>query len=99
AMDLIGEAPERVGYLLKDRISNVSELADAVRRVARGDVVIDPQVIGRLLRRRRQSDPLEDLTAEERSILGLMAEGLSNQAIGERLSLPAGAGDGHVVEI
>jgi DNA-binding NarL/FixJ family response regulator/class 3 adenylate cyclase len=85
AMELIGESPERVGYLLKDRISNVSELADAVRRVASGEVVIDPQVIGRLLRRRR--DPLEALTEEERTILGLMAEGLSNQAITERSSL------------
>jgi DNA-binding NarL/FixJ family response regulator/class 3 adenylate cyclase len=99
AIDLIGEAPDRVGYLLKDRITNVSELADAVRRIAAGDVVIDPQVIGRLLRRRRESDPLEALTPDERTILGLMAEGLSNHAIGERLAIPDPEVDGHVQAI
>ena len=99
AMELIGESPERVGYLLKDRISNVNELADAVRRVAGGDVVIDPQVIGRLLRRRREPDPLEALTEEERTILGLMAEGLSNHSIIERLSLSQDAVEGHIAGI
>jgi DNA-binding NarL/FixJ family response regulator/class 3 adenylate cyclase len=97
AMELIGESPERVGYLLKDRISNVTELADAVRRVASGEVVIDPQVIGRLLRRRR--DPLEALTEEERTILGLMAEGLSNQAITERSSLAEDVVEARIADI
>jgi DNA-binding NarL/FixJ family response regulator/class 3 adenylate cyclase len=88
AMELIGESPRRVGYLLKERVSNVSDLPDAVRRIANGEVVIDPQVIGRLLRRRRDQEPLESLTDEERSVLELMAEGGSDQAIGERLVLP-----------
>jgi DNA-binding NarL/FixJ family response regulator/class 3 adenylate cyclase len=96
AMELIGESPERVGYLLKDRVSNVKELPDAVRRVATGEVVIDPQVIGRLLGRRRNQAPLEVLLEEERAILRLMAEGSSDQAISERLSLPLGVVESHI---
>jgi DNA-binding NarL/FixJ family response regulator/class 3 adenylate cyclase len=88
ALELIGESPERVGYLLKDRISNVAELADAVHRVTAGEVVIDPQVIGRLLRRRRDDDLLESLGDEEQAILGLMAEGNSDETIADRLSIP-----------
>jgi DNA-binding NarL/FixJ family response regulator len=96
AMELIGDSPERVGYLLKDRVSDVNELPDAVRRVATGEVVIDPQVIGRLLGRRRNQAPLEVLLEEERAILRLMAEGSSDQAISERLSLPLGVVESHI---
>jgi DNA-binding NarL/FixJ family response regulator/class 3 adenylate cyclase len=99
AMELIAESPERIGYLLKDRISNVSELADAVRRVAGGDIVIDPQVIGKLLRRRRDEDSMDQLSAEERVILGLMAEGLSNEAIATRLTLSGPVVEGHIAAI
>jgi DNA-binding NarL/FixJ family response regulator/class 3 adenylate cyclase len=99
AMELIGESPERVGYLLKERVSDVSELPDAVRRIANGEVVIDPQVIGRLLMRRRDQEPLEGLTSEERAVLELMAEGSSDQAIGERLALPQQIVEGRVASI
>ena len=87
AMELIGGCSGGVGYLLKDRIANVEELADAVRRVADGAVVVDPEVIGQLLRRRRERDSLDQLTDREREILALMAEGCSNLDIAERLGL------------
>jgi DNA-binding NarL/FixJ family response regulator/class 3 adenylate cyclase len=99
AIELIGEAPARVGYLLKDRIANVDELADAVQRVARGGVVLDPEVVGRLLRGRRERDRLDELSEREREILGLMAEGLSDQAIGERQSLSPDDVKGSVADI
>jgi DNA-binding NarL/FixJ family response regulator/class 3 adenylate cyclase len=99
AMELIGESPGRVGYLLKDRITDVDELSDAVRRVAAGAVVVDPEVIGRLLRRRRDRDALDELTEGEREILALMAEGWSNQAIGEHLALDQSSVDEQVGRI
>src|SRR5262249_9362887 len=79
---------EGVGYLLKDRITDVSELGDAVRRVAAGGTVMDPQVISRLLGRRRDRDALEALTREERTMLGMLARGLSHRAVAERMELP-----------
>jgi DNA-binding NarL/FixJ family response regulator/class 3 adenylate cyclase len=99
AIELIGESPGRVGYLLKDRVSSVSELVEAVERVAAGGVVIDPEVIGQLLRGRRQRDRLDELTEREREILGLMAEGFSDQAICDRLALGSEKVTRHIADI
>src|SRR5436305_5471310 len=85
AIELIGEAHDGVGYLLKERITDVDTLLDAVHRIAGGGSVIDPQVVSQLLRRRRREDPLEELTEREREVLGLMAEGRSIHAIAEHL--------------
>jgi DNA-binding CsgD family transcriptional regulator len=85
AIKLLQNAPRGVGYLLKDRVSDIAEFADAVRRVARGGSVIDPEVVGQLLRRRRADSALDDLTVSEQDILALMAQGRSNRAICERL--------------
>jgi len=82
-----GPRCRRVGYLLKDRVGDVSELLAAVRSVVAGRSVIDPTVVSRLVGRRRQADPMETLTAREREVLEQMAEGRSNRAIGERLFL------------
>src|SRR6266511_511505 len=85
AMELLGENAEGVGYLLKDRVSDVEEFTAAVRRVAEGGSALDPAVVSQLVGRRRRDDPLEELTPREREVLGLMAEGRSNQAIAESL--------------
>jgi DNA-binding NarL/FixJ family response regulator/class 3 adenylate cyclase len=99
AVKLLQGAPDRVGYLLKDRVSNVSEFADAVRRVARGGSVIDPEVVSALLGRARDRTPIQELTEREREILALMAEGRSNQAISERLYLSPKTVEAHVAHI
>jgi DNA-binding NarL/FixJ family response regulator len=99
AMELIRDDPSGVGYLLKERVTKVSELADAVRRVAAGGSVIDPEVVARLLGRQRRHSPLDELTPREREILGLMAEGRSNQAIADRLVLDPKTVEGHVSAI
>jgi DNA-binding NarL/FixJ family response regulator len=96
AVDLVRDDPTGVGYLLKDRVTRVADLADAVRRVAAGGSVIDPEVVSRLLGRQRNHSPLDELTAREREILGLMAEGRSNQAIADRLVLELKTIEGHV---
>jgi DNA-binding NarL/FixJ family response regulator len=96
AVDLIRDDPAGVGYLLKERVMRLGDLTDAVRRVAAGGSVIDPEVVSRLLGRRRSHSPLDELTAREREILGLMAEGRSNAAIAERLSLEVRTVEGHV---
>ena len=96
AIDLLREDPAGVGYLLKDRVTRVADLADAVRRVAAGGSVIDPEVVARLLGRQRRHSPLDELTPREREILGLMAEGRSNQAIADRLGLELKTVEGHV---
>jgi DNA-binding NarL/FixJ family response regulator len=96
---LISEAPKGVGYLLKDRVTDVIQLGEAIRRVAGGESVLDPEVAGRLVRPRKERDPLDDLTPREREVLGLMAEGRSNQAISERLFLSGKAVEGHVRNI
>jgi DNA-binding NarL/FixJ family response regulator len=96
AVDLIRDGPAGVGYLLKDRVTRLEELADAVRRVAAGGSVIDPEVVGRLLGRPRRHSPLDELTAREREILGLMAEGRSNQGIADRLVVEVKTVEGHV---
>jgi DNA-binding NarL/FixJ family response regulator len=87
---------EGVGYLLKDRIRDVNEFADAVRRVSEGGSAFDPAVVSRLVGRRQGEDPLDSLTPREREVLELMAQGRSNQAIAEQLVVTAGAVEKHV---
>jgi DNA-binding NarL/FixJ family response regulator len=99
AMELIGGTNEGIGYLLKERITDVDTLLDAVRRVAANGSVIDPQVVGQLLRRHRQEDPLEQITEREREVLALMAEGRSNHAISTQLVISERAVEKHVTSI
>ena len=99
AVELIGQAPEGVGYLLKERIADVGTLLDAVHRIAARGSVIDPQVVSQLLRRHRQEDPLEELTEREREVLELMAQGRSNHAIAARMVIPDRAVEKHVTSI
>jgi DNA-binding NarL/FixJ family response regulator/class 3 adenylate cyclase len=99
AMELLAESAEGVGYLLKDRVSDVDEFAAAVRRVAEGGSALDPALVTQLVGRRRQHDPLDELTAREREVLELMAEGRSNQAIGERLFVTPRAVEKHITSI
>jgi DNA-binding NarL/FixJ family response regulator/class 3 adenylate cyclase len=99
AIRLLQEAPERVGYLLKDRVSDIGEFADAIRRIARGGSAIDPEVVAELLGRRGRRGSLEALTTREREILALMAEGRSNQAICERLFLSPKTVETHIGSI
>jgi DNA-binding NarL/FixJ family response regulator len=99
AIELIGEGHEGVGYLLKERITDVDALLDAVHRVAEGGSVIDPQVVGQLLGRHRREDPLELLSQREREVLALMAEGRSNRAIAEQLVISERAVEKHVTSI
>jgi DNA-binding NarL/FixJ family response regulator len=96
AMKLLEETPEAVGYLLKDRVSDVTEFVDAVHRIRRRGSAIDPEVVANLLGRRRQRSAVSDLTEREQEILGLMAEGRSNQAISERLFLSPKTVETHV---
>jgi DNA-binding NarL/FixJ family response regulator len=99
ALDLLSESAEGVGYLLKDRVSDVAEFAAAVRRVGEGGSALDPAVVQQLVGRRRADDPLAQLTPREREVLELMAEGRSNQAIGERLFITQRAVEKHVTSI
>jgi DNA-binding NarL/FixJ family response regulator/class 3 adenylate cyclase len=99
AMELLGENAEGVGYLLKDRVSDVEEFAAAVRRVGEGGSALDPAVVSQLVGRRRRDDPLEELTPREREVLGLMAEGRSNQAIAESMVITLRAVEKHVTSI
>jgi DNA-binding NarL/FixJ family response regulator len=99
AMELLAQSAEGVGYLLKDRISDVGDFADAVRRVADGGSALDPAIVSQLVGRRRSDDPLDQLTPREREVLGLMAEGRSNQGIAERLVVTERAVEKHVTSI
>jgi DNA-binding NarL/FixJ family response regulator len=96
AMSLIEELPQRSGYLLKDRVSEIGVLTDALRRIQQGECVIDPTIVSRLVRHRRNIGPLSTLTDRERDILGLMAEGHSNQGICDRLVLSPKTVEGHI---
>lgn len=99
ALDLIGEDARGVGYLLKDRIADVSSFADAVMRVAHGGSALDPEIVGLMVGRRRKHDPLEVLTARERQVLTLMAEGKSNLGIAAALGVTVAAVEKHVGRI
>jgi serine/threonine-protein kinase PknK len=98
AMDLLNGG-ERVGYLLKSRVTNVEDFVDALDRVARGGCVVDPALIEELIGRRRRDDPLAVLTPREREVLALMAEGRSNSGIAHRLWVTEGAVEKHVRSI
>lgn len=99
ASSLFSESSRGVGYLLKTRVADVGQLAEAIRRVANGDSVLDPEVATRLVQPRGERQPVNDLTTREREVLALMAEGRSNQAISERLFLSAKAVEAHVRNI
>lgn len=99
ALELLRTSAEGVGYLLKDRVSDTREFADAVRRVAKGGSVLDPEVVSRLVGRRRGEDPLSELTPREREVMELIAEGRSNQGIAERLVVTERAVEKHVTSI
>ncbi|GII65568.1 DNA-binding response regulator [Sphaerisporangium siamense] len=99
ADDLLADARGAVGYLLKDRVADVDEFLEGLRRVASGGTVFDPQVVAQLMVRRRRDDPLASLTPREREVLGLMAEGKSNPAIGRQLVITDGAVEKHVRSI
>jgi DNA-binding NarL/FixJ family response regulator len=99
AMELLSESAEGVGYLLKDRVADLDRFTDSVRRVGQGGSALDPEVVAALLGRRRQEDPLADLTPREREVLGLMAEGRSNHAIAEQLVVTERAVEKHVTSI
>jgi DNA-binding NarL/FixJ family response regulator len=87
ALQLIEDDASGAGYLLKERVADLGELTDAVRRVAAGGLVVDPSVVAHLVTRRRAHSPLDELSERERDVLAVMAEGRSNQAISERLYL------------
>jgi DNA-binding NarL/FixJ family response regulator len=99
AMKLLAESADGVGYLLKDRISDVPEFIAAVRRVAAGGSAVDPTIVSTLLSRRRRDDPLDQLTPREREVLKLMAEGNSNQGIADRLVITLRAVEKYVSSI
>ncbi len=99
ALELLADGAEGVGYLLKDRVAEVDRFIDAVRRVADGGSALDPEVVSQLLGRRRRDDPLAELTPREREVLGLMAEGRTNQAIAGQLVVSERAVEKHVTGI
>ena len=99
AMRLLEEHPQRVGYLLKERVSNIAVLADALGRITEGECVIDPTIASRLVHRPREESPLAALTDREREVLELIAQGRSNSAIGQRLYLSPKTVETHIRQI
>ena len=99
AARLLEEVPAGAGYLLKDRVSEVAVVADALRRIDEGECVIDPTIVSRLVARKRARRPLDVLTEREREVLTLVAEGRSNGAIGEKLFLSRKTVDSHISQI
>ena len=99
ATDLLAGDTAKIGYLLKDRVADVGDFVAAVRRVGSGGTALDPEVVAQLLARSRRRDPLDRLTAREREVLGLMAEGRSNSAIAQHLVVSDGAVEKHVRSI
>jgi DNA-binding NarL/FixJ family response regulator len=99
AAELLADGRGAVGYLLKDRILDVADFVDAVRRVANGGTALDPEVVAQLFSRRESDGPLERLTPREREVLALMAEGRSNTAIAQELVLSVGAVEKHIANI
>ena len=96
ATRLLEHHPEAVGYLLKERVSDIAVLADAIRRIHEGECVLDPTIVARLIRRPRRRGPLDELTGREREVLALIAEGRSNQAIAGLLVLSPKTVEAHV---
>ena len=96
AIELLGQSPDHVGYLLKDRFADLGEFVDAVRRVGNGGSAVDPMVVSQLLGRKRARDLVEDLTDRERSVLALMAEGRSNDAIASALKISPKTLEAHI---
>lgn len=99
AMRLLEEHPEKIGYLLKERVFDVAVLVDALRRIDDGETVIDPTIVSRLVARRRREDPLAELTEREREVLSLIAEGMSNRAIATRLFVTERTVEAHTKQI
>jgi DNA-binding NarL/FixJ family response regulator len=99
AMRVLQEHPERVGYLLKERVSDIAVLADALHRISDGECVLDPTIVFRLLNKPRAQSPLAELSDRERDVLGLIAEGCSNNAIGKRLFLSPKTVETHIRQI
>ena len=99
AVDLFSSTAQRVGYLLKDSVSDLDELVDALRRIGEGGTVLDAKLVGELLEQRRRTDPLEALTPREREVLALMAEGRSNDGIATTLWVTKGAVEKHIKSI
>ena len=99
ALDLVAEGPEGVGYLLKDRIAEIDRFVESVRRVAEGGSALDPEVVSLLVGRSRTEDPLAKLSAREREVLELMAEGRSNHSIAEHLEITERAVEKHITSI
>jgi DNA-binding NarL/FixJ family response regulator len=99
AMRLLEEHPEKVGYLLKERVFDVAVLVDALRRIDEGETVIDPTIVARLVGRRRREDPLAELTPREREVLSLVAEGMSNRAIAAELYVTERTVEAHIKQV
>jgi serine/threonine-protein kinase len=99
ALQLLENHPERIGYLLKERVSDGAILADTLRRLTEGETVIDPTIVSRLLGRHREPDPVEELSRREREVLALIAEGCSNAAISARLFVTERTVEWHVKQI
>jgi DNA-binding NarL/FixJ family response regulator len=99
ALNLIGDRAQGVGYLLKERVADVDAFVDAVERVAAGGSALDPEIVGRMLGRRRTHGPLDDLTPREREVLAAMAEGKSNRGIAESFVITETAVEKHVTRI
>jgi DNA-binding NarL/FixJ family response regulator len=99
AMQLLEEHPEGCGYLLKDRVGDPAILVDTLKRLTEGETVVDPTIVMRLLARYRESDPLDELSVREREVLGLVAEGLTNVTIAERLFITERTVEAHVKQI
>jgi DNA-binding NarL/FixJ family response regulator len=99
ADDLLADARGAVGYLLKERVIDIEDFMDSLKRVAAGGTVFDPEVVSQLMVRRRKNDPVATLTPREKEVLGLMAEGHSNKAIGKKLFISDGAVEKHIRNI
>jgi serine/threonine-protein kinase len=99
AVRVLEDVPDRVGYLLKERVSDMAVLADALRRIDEGECVVDPTIVSRLMKRRREHRPLDALTDREREVLAQMAEGRTNPAIARHLCMSPKTVENHVRQI